>query len=154
MTSTVDGRERAAADPLPSLTARLQFEGVERASFSPEEVTSRMGIQPSLTFRKGEPRQHQSPLNARIARHSRDVWLYRVGPEESLDIRPLLESLKRDIVTSPGEIKAICADLNLEVLVMVGVVAPEEASWPICFFPKGFLAWVAEIGASIDVDLL
>jgi hypothetical protein len=141
-------------EPLPRLDAGLKFEGVERASFSLEEVTERMGIQPSVSFRKGEPRRHQSPFNSGIATHGRDVWLYGVKSERSRDFGPLLESLQRDIVASPMEIKSICADLNVEVWVMIGVFTPEGASWPICVFPKEFLAWVGEIGASMDVDSL
>lgn len=78
----------------------------------------------------------------------------KAGPKWTLDIEDMLRELRERVDVSPEVVKQVCADLNVEVVILCGVGAEDVDSLPTMFFPSDFLSWVADLGASLNVDIL
>jgi hypothetical protein len=79
--------------------------------------------------------------------------MVKVGGEETIRIDSMLIALRERFDASPDEVKALCRDLNLRAVVLCGVGQDAEET-PQLQFPPEFIAWVADMGAEIDVDII
>lgn len=98
-------------------------------SFDPDEITRRLGIQPTNKSRLGEPIDE----NGR-ARWPGYGWIIRVGPRKTLDIKDMLGELREKADVSPAVVKQACADLNLELVIICGVSGEDADAVPRCSF--------------------
>ncbi len=117
-------------------------------SFDPDEITRRLGIQPTNKFRLGDPIDEEGR-----ARWPGYGWIIKVGPCETLDIEGMLKELRKRAEVSPELVRKVCADLNLDLVIICGVNGEEADTMPAMFFPTDFLSWVVELGASLNVDV-
>lgn len=80
--------------------------------------------------------------------------MVKIGPSETLDIESMLQELRERMDVSPAVVKQLCADLNLDLVIVCGVSGEEADTMPAMFFPSEFLAWVVELGAALNVDVI
>jgi hypothetical protein len=133
-------------EKLPSVGLYFRFYG---DAFDPDEITRRLGVEPTKKFRLGEPITEDGR-----ARWPSYGWIIEVGPRKALDIEDMLPELRERADVSPKAVKQLCADLNLDLVITCGVGVGEADDYPGMFFPADFLAWVVELGASVNVDVM
>lgn len=133
-------------DRLPRVGLYFRFYGDH---FDPDEITRRLGIEPTTRFRPGDPITEDGE-----GRRRGYGWFLKVGKYPTLDIEDLLNELRELVPVSPAVVKQLCADLNVELIIVCGVGLDGLELVPTLFFPQDFLAWVKELGASLNVDLV
>lgn len=133
-----------APQTLPSIQMSLRFRGEH---FDPDEISRRVGIEPTTTFIPGDP------ISANGAgRRRRPGWKLAVEAE-TLELGDLLTQF-RDRVSVPGAVvKEVCADLGVTAVVTCSVLQRGHESTPALIFTADFLGWVSGLGASLDVDM-
>jgi Domain of unknown function (DUF4279) len=132
---------------LPTVSFYFRFYG---DSFDPDEITRRLGIEPTTQFRPGDPITEDGK-----GRRRHHGWMVKIGERETLKVDDLLRELRERISVSSETIRQVCNDLNVNPVVVCGVRQHETAeTTPALMFPADFVAWVAEIDASIDVDVI
>ncbi|HWD40001.1 MAG TPA: DUF4279 domain-containing protein [Fimbriimonas sp.] len=130
----------------PEVKLYFRFYG---EAFDPDEITRRLKIEPTIQRRPGDP----------LTQDGRGVcrdysWMVKIGPSEILDIDDMLHELRRRINVAPDDVKRLCADLNLDLVIVCGVGGEEADTMPAMFFPTEFLEWVVSLGASLNVDVI
>jgi hypothetical protein len=131
---------------LPRVGLYFRFYG---DSFDPDEITQRLEIQPTNKFKSGDLITEDGR-----ARWPGYGWIIKVGPRRTLNIEDMLRELQERADVSPETVKQLCADLNLDLVIICGVGVGDATELPTMFFPSDFLEWVAELGASINVDVI
>lgn len=132
---------------LPTVKLYLRFYG---ESFDPDEITRRLGIKPTLQFRPGDPATEDGE-----GRRRGYGWMIKVGGQGTIEIDKLLDELRQRVTVSGTSIKQVCNELGVEAVVLCGVGQHEDAiTTPTLWFPADFLGWVAEMGASLNVDVV
>jgi hypothetical protein len=130
----------------PEVALYFRFYG---ASFDPDEITRRLGMEPTAQRRPGEP------LTSDGRGRARDYsWMVKVGPSETLDIEDLLHELRKRVDISSDAVKKLSVDLGLDLVIVCGVLGEEADTMPAMCFPTEFLEWVVELGASLNVDVM
>lgn len=138
------------SERLPDISLSLNFYG---DSFNPDEVTQRLGIEPTECHRIGDPIPRLTE-NARPGKYRHDGWRLMQGPCEAIEIDRLLNKFQK-LVDVPGEtIRQVCSDLEVEAVVICGVLQPISSATPNLCFPTNFLRWVADMEAEIYFDLI
>lgn len=117
--------------------------------FDPDEITHRLGIEPTAQRRPGDPITKDGR-----GKYRDYSWMVKIGPSETLDIENMLRELRESMDVSPEIVKQLCADLNLDLVIVCGVSGEEADTMPAMFFPNEFLAWVVELGAALNVDVI
>jgi Domain of unknown function (DUF4279) len=131
---------------LPKVQMRFGFLG---ESFDPDEITERLGIQPTVMYRPGDP----ITQDGRGRRQSYG-WAIKVGPRHALEIDALLQELREQVNLESDQVRELCRDLGIEASILCGVGMGEADDLPVTFFPQDFVAWAAEMGAAINVDIV
>lgn len=116
----------------------------------PEEVTARLGLQPTATWRRGQPRM---AVSART--HDSDGWVIRTDYEDSLD---LLSHVRRilDLVHPRAEaVRQICesGEVSSELECVVRITGNEVQTPPIVFFDGDTIRQLADLKADLDIDI-
>jgi hypothetical protein len=117
-------------------------------SFDPTEITRRLGIEPTKSFRTGDSIRLRSVLR------TTDGWIFEIPPRETFDIEGMLRELQQHINVPPAVVKQTCQELKLEVAIECAVLQPVLLSTPDLSFPADFLGWASDLGASIDLDFI
>jgi hypothetical protein len=132
---------------LPTVRIYLCFHG---EFFDPAEVTRRLGIEPTTSFRPGDPITKDGQ-----GRRRGYGWMLKVDERETIEIDDMLRKLKEQFDVPGVVVRELCKDLNLKPVVICGVGQHESAvTTPTLFFSTTFLSWVVEMGASLDVDVI
>jgi hypothetical protein len=79
--------------------------------------------------------------------------MIKIGPRETFEIEALLRELQEQVDISGAEVKQLCVDLEVHAVVVCAIVQPASVSTPSLEFPPRFLEWVADMGASLNVDV-
>jgi hypothetical protein len=116
-------------------------------SFDPDEVTQHLHIEPTSYFRAGDP----MPPGKGHRQH--DGWMVKIGPRKTLETKSMLRELRENIDAPATVIRQACSELNVEAVITC-TIEPTSLITPALQFPLGFVEWVADIGASIDVDVM
>jgi hypothetical protein len=132
-------------DSLPVVKVSFRLRG---ASFDPDEVTRRLGLEPTDAYRAGEPISRRG-----LGKHREDGWAIQIGPRETLEIAPMLRELRDLVGVEPEKLREVCTDLGLRAVIYIPI-EPTSSQAPSAEIPEDIIAWAAEFGASIDVDLL
>jgi Domain of unknown function (DUF4279) len=138
-------REGNLYEELPNVGLYFRFYG---DSFDPNEITRRLGVEPTNKFRSGDPIDKEGR-----ARWPGYGWIIKVGPRRTLDIEGMLLDLRKQVDVAPDVVRRVCTDLNLELIITCGVNAEGADTAPVMYFPSEFLAWVVELGASLNVEV-
>jgi hypothetical protein len=80
--------------------------------------------------------------------------MIKIGPQETWGIEGMLQELRERADVSASAVKQLCADLQIELVIVCGVGGEQADTMPAMLFPTEFLKWVADLGASLDVDVL
>jgi hypothetical protein len=131
---------------LPRVSLYFRFYG---DSFDPDEITRRLGIQPTHSFLPGDPITE----DGRGRRRGYGWWI-KVGPRSTLDIEDMLHELREQVGVSPEIIRQVCTDLNVDLIIVCGVGRDEADTMPTMFFTSNFLSWIVELDASLNVDVI
>lgn len=136
-----------SSERLPTVYLYFRFYG---ESFDPDEITRCLGVEPTLKFRPGDPVTKDGEGS-----RSHPGWMIEVGGQETIEIDGLLEELRQRVNVSSAVVRQLCSDLSVEAVVLCGVGQHEDAiTTPTLGFPADFLEWVADMGASLDVDVI
>lgn len=136
-----------STERLPTVRLFFRFYG---ESFDPDEITRRLGIEPTYKFGPGD-----SVTEDGRGRRRHSGWMIEVGGQETIEIDALLQELRKSVEVSAEAVRQLCDDLGVEAVVLCGVGQHEDAiTTPALSFPTDFLEWVAEMGASLDVDVI
>jgi hypothetical protein len=118
--------------------------------FDPDEITRRLGIHPTESWRRGDPRGN--PKSG--AKYPRSGWRLVVGPQMTLPIDGLLAELRQQVDVAGATVRQMCENLKLEAYISCGVTQPSDSSTPMLEFPPDFMAWAISLGASVGVDFI
>ena len=81
--------------------------------------------------------------------------MVKVNEIETLEIDAMLRELQERVNVSSSLVRNLCDDLQVEPVVICGVGQHEDAiTTPALFFPVDFLHWLADMGASLEVDVI
>lgn len=137
MTLAADGRQ------LPIVSVSLWLEG---ASFDPSVITDRVGIEPTISYRTGDP--------ASLGRtRRRDAWAVRVGPRESLELEPMAKELIGLLASRATQIRDVCIELGLGLCISCPI-EPKSTLTPSIHLSPDTLGWIVRLGASLDIDVM
>jgi hypothetical protein len=132
-------------DRLPRVSAYFRFFG---ESYDPDEITRRLGVTPTESFRIGDPIPKRSVLR------KDDGWIVEIPPRETYELGGIIADLQSLIPVPGSAVKELCQDLKLEAVCEFAVLQPSEKSTPNMDFPPPFIDWLSERGASINVDFI
>ncbi len=112
--------------------------------FDPNIISETIGLEPTRTRRKGEPRAKFS------------FWILSIGKVESeaIDVYEMASKLVKKIKPHKDKIiKAIKAHgLSAELQVVLWIPTDESISTPAIGFETETIQFLSDIGASIDID--
>jgi hypothetical protein len=129
---------------LPKVRLYFQFQG---EAFDPDEITRRLGVEPTDSFRPGDPITKDGR-----GRYGVYGWKVMSGGD-TLEIDDLLSELQRRVDVPAEKVKQLCRDLNVDLAIICRVGVEEAEAAPNLVFPPEFLEWVAEFGVSFSVDV-
>lgn len=131
---------------LPAIGLYFRFYG---ETFDPDEITRRLGIEPTISFRPGDPITEDGQGERQGC-----GWMVKLS-REALVIDDLLQEFRQRLdVISADTVKQLCRDLRVELVILCGVGMGDAETTPGLYFPSEFLEWVAELGASLNVDVV
>ena len=112
--------------------------------FDPDAVTRRVGIEPTSTKRKSDPRP----------RHS--IWLVSSGRVVSdiIDVYQMSSSVVSRLEPFADRISNTREELGLKAVleVVLWISTDESKSTPALGFDSGVISFLQSVGATIDVD--
>jgi len=111
----------------------------------PQHITERLGLSPSRGGRVGEP------IIAGKGKRLTNAWILSIGPERSYALDEQIDQLVAQLKPKTGEIARLRVELEVEARLYCAVYVADET--PEIWFSPGVVAWAAEIGASVGVDL-
>ena len=139
-------------EPLPIVRLYLRFYSENSdpgEHFDPDEITRRLGIRPTTHFRPGDPITKDGE-----GRRRRSGWMLKIADKESLHIDGMLQQMREKIGPVETEIPQICKDLQVQAVILCGVLRNDSALMPALNFSSDFVSWADTIEASINVDVV
>jgi hypothetical protein len=132
---------------LPRVDLYFRFYG---DTFDPDEITKRLGVEPTKRFRPGDP------ITKDGKGKRRDYgWILKVEGSNPWESDDLLQEFRQRVAVSPEAVRQLCRDFSINPVVICGVgIRDATEPAPDLYFPSEFLKWVAELGASLNVDVL
>jgi hypothetical protein len=135
-----------APQTLPRVSMYFRFYG---ETFDPDEITKRLGVEPTDSFRPGDP----------ITEDGRGIrrgygWMVDIDGGRVLVIDDLLQAFRQRLEVSADTVRQLCRDLNVNLVIVCGVGMGRSEFAPGMFFPNWFLEWVTELEASLNVDVV
>ena len=121
---------------------RVYF-GLFGDEFDPESLS--IGVSPTEAAHKGDP----------IPKPSRWIYYSEKIQDDLIDVYDMASSLVKELSPYTDQIREAIKKYNLEaVFEVVLTIAPNEsASTPMVGFDADVIAFLQEVGASIDVDI-
>lgn len=117
--------------------------------FDPDEITRRLGIEPTTQFRPGDPITKDGE-----GRRRRSGWMLKIVEEETLEIDEMLQEVKERLDDARALVPQICKDLQVSAVILCGVLRNDSVLMPALNFPPSFINWADTLGASINVDVV
>jgi hypothetical protein len=116
-------------------------------NFSPDKITSMLGISPTHTWRIGEP------LKKNIAvKRKHNGWCISTNPENTLDLSKHVRALVDLLQPYIQRINKICHKYHADA--EVSCVVYTDEIMPIIHFEKDLVLQIATLGADIDIDII
>lgn len=113
--------------------------------FDPDEVTSRIGLAPTQTWRRGDPRAPGSSLV-----HGTDLWAFGTEEEIGFDLPRHVEHVLLGVSPFVTELSVLRGRLgltaSLNCVVWIGRPTPTFS------FPQETLDRISALGAGLDID--
>jgi hypothetical protein len=118
-------------------------------SLQPEEISARLGTGPDEATAIGSRRRPQSPprTHATWSRHVSAAG----GPGRPEDLEPVVLGWGPEFAATLGRLAA-SGDADVSLVVVQELTDPEDPRQKGIFLGAPLLAWLAEAGASLDID--
>lgn len=147
----VDVLRPAAGEPAPFNHEELPEVsvtfGLRGARFDPDVVTARLGIEPTISYRVGDP------IPGRSVPRREDGWIVNVGPRETLDLPAMLLALREQLPIVADVLRQTCLELGVSPSIYCPV-SPTPTLVPDITLPEDMVTWASALGASIGVDVM
>lgn len=114
--------------------------------FEPDKITEILAIQPSTTWKKGEP------IPNRVHRRIETSWSIDTGYEESYDTNDQVEKLCEVLKGKAEVLKQLKNDLGVKLLFGI-VVTIENEETPAMGLSRDFTKLLHDMGAEVYIDL-
>ncbi|MFE0387648.1 DUF4279 domain-containing protein [Streptomyces bungoensis] len=118
-------------------------------SLPPEQISARLGTGPDEATAIGSRRRPQSPPRAHA------TWIRHVpapaGPGRPEDLEPVILGWGPAFAAALGRLVA-AGEADVSLVVVQELTDPEDPQQKGVFLSAALLAWLAEAGASLDVD--
>ncbi|KAB2335691.1 DUF4279 domain-containing protein [Bacillus mesophilum] len=118
--------------------------------FPLEQVTARLGLTPTRSFKKGDVIRKVSTNY--YQRRSYSAWQLSTGYQESLDVSKLIEPIFVQLQDQADAIKELKKDFGLECRFVI-VIVMNEGYTPGFHLDHPFIEFANSVGADIDIDL-
>ena len=124
---------------------------LEGFSCSPEEITEKIGLQPTRTAIKNQEYQTGSPQNRITKKYKNNYWEFRVVTNETTWISDLARQFLEDNVRPRiDQIKHIVSGCEGELSIVQYV---NEGCNPGLHFEKEEIELLSQIGFELDIDI-
>lgn len=112
--------------------------------FEPDTITKRLGLEPTSVQRESSPRPKHSSWKLSSGRVQGDI----------VDVYDLSSALVAKLSPHASEITAMKQELRVEAAlqVVLWITTDQSKSTPAIGFEPGVVAFLAQVGASIDID--
>jgi hypothetical protein len=128
---------------LPDVSVRFVLAGDD---LDPASVTARLGVPPTRAHARGDVRHGD-------ARWRTGHWAVRTDVIQTIDVVGLTRGILARLDKARDRIRTAMKDYDVRAELQVAVT-PASTLTPVANFPADIVAWVASIGASIDVDVM
>lgn len=115
-------------------------------NISPEQVTNRVGLQPTRAWRRGDSVQET------LLKRREDGWLLGLPRKNTIEFEEELCALLDKIEPQRNAIAEACKNLNLKSLISCVVYVSDET--PILGLSNETMNRMASLGADFDLDLI
>ena len=115
--------------------------------FSLDEVTKRLGIEPTTTWRVGE-KVHPNKPHERLY----TCWKHKIGPVESLDVDDVLKPLYDLFNPKVDIINALKEQYDLSVKIAL-VIEMDNGRTPGFAISPAFSRFTSSLDAMMDIDM-
>ncbi|UXY32022.1 DUF4279 domain-containing protein [Streptomyces sp. HUAS TT20] len=131
------------------MSAFRMYLRVVSESLQPEEISARLGTGPDESTAIGSRRRPQSPPRAHATwiRHASATG----GPARPEDLEPVVLGWEPEFASALGRL-AGSGDADVSLVVVQELTDPEDPQQKGIFLSAALLAWLAEAGASLDID--
>lgn len=134
----------SADEALPEVWVSFDFFG---ATFDPDAITARLGIEPTSAHRTGDPIKEDK------GRWPRDRWRITIGPKNTIEIGDMLTDLLARLAPAEGALSQVCIENRVEPMITCAV-EPNSATTPYILFPENVVKWSARHDVAIAVDVM
>ncbi|WP_214890488.1 DUF4279 domain-containing protein [Exiguobacterium sp. s142] len=131
----------------PAQTEILVYFRLLADDFSIEDVTNRLGIIPTETFKRGENSKHSSHPNEYTS------WSLGTGYQPSFDVNEQLQHIIMQLRGKETILDAIYATYDDMQARFIIVIVMEEGQTPALGFDLETIQFVHRIRAEFDIDL-
>ncbi len=115
--------------------------------FTPDDVTSAVGIRPTDTWRFGESIQKTK------LKRKHDGWRLSIASEESLHLEVQVKSILSKLQPYTTQFRDVCQKLKLNTEISCAIYVKEDQA-PSIHLDHDVLKRVAELNAEIDIDII
>jgi hypothetical protein len=140
----VEATQARVTDSTPSIQLGFRYRA---ADFQPDELTKRLGVEPTSQFVAGDPITDDGRGRRRSSGWRLDL------ERETETVESMLADFRELVSIPPSVVRAASAELGLSPVVVCSVLRRESEGYPVLLFPPDFIEWVAELGATLDVDI-
>jgi hypothetical protein len=110
-------------------------------------ITSAVGLSPTATWKAGDQ------IRGTKLRRDRDGWVWGTPKRDGLDLEVPLRELLEALSNAAPAIRSILKRGSVEAVISCAVYVVNGAVPAVCL-PHRMLAAIAELGASLDVDVI
>lgn len=114
--------------------------------FHPQDITDKLGIQPTEYWRKGEN------VAEKVLIRKNNCWRCSTGYQDSLDINEQVSHIMELFQGKTIEINELVSSYNLEIIISI-VINIENNQKPAMYFNRQIIEFINLIKAEVDIDL-
>jgi len=114
--------------------------------FNPDNVSEKLGISPTKTWRLGEP------IQKTLLSYKHDGWCLSSDEVDTLDLDEQFTKIWNIIQPYNSTIVDICDELNLHAEIACAVDV-EDDQYPVLHFKRESIKRISELNAEIDIDI-
>lgn len=115
--------------------------------FDPGEATRALGVEPTRTWRRGDPR-----IPGAVVVHKSDGWAFGTEEEQGLDLPSHVDEVLNRLHPLANHVNDLRQRLGLEA--SLECVAYVTRQTPITSLSHASLSKIVDLGASLDFDLI
>lgn len=118
---------------------------IQDAALDPQEVTDALSLEPTETYRIGDP------IVRNMGVRRSNAWILTIGPVRSYDFEGVSTELVERMASATASIPGLCQRLQVVPEIYAPIYVYDE--FPNLKFPQAVVQWAANVGAAIAVDV-